>query len=250
MKKFIQFIIFSIVITTLFGSCSNSEDNDDGKKKVVSKITAKFIDNDGSKEVEVIETFTFNYTNDEVSRITNSKNNYTNYIYDGKKLLRITNSTDTANDDNSITNEYSENLLTKSISEEQISELFYDSNTKLSEVLTKYIGSDKKYSTKFYYLGNNVILTTSENFWDKTPELVTYKYDKGNSPFKNLNINFRLLIGGFNVSENNVIEATRGDEIFSYKIIYDSENFPLKSTGINKKTGKLWVEYIYEYIKI
>lgn len=254
MIKLIKFIIILLAVTTL-ASCTNSDENstiETQNNKVVSKITVKFLNiNDKNEEIIVTENLVYSYKEGKIYTITNSKNNFTKFNYNNNLLSSITNSTDTPENDNSIMNEYSEDQLSKSISEEQVSEFYYDSNTKLSEVLTKYIGSEKKYSTKFYYSGNNIIATISDRFWDTTPEVVTYKYDNKNNPFKNQDIYFRML--GLQVailSENNVIEEQRENQIINYDIIYDDYNFPIKITGIVKETGKLWVEQTFEYTKI
>lgn len=252
MKNFIKFIFFSIFFSTLFGSCSTSDGNGNGKKKVISKISLRFLDYDGTKEVDAFETTSFTYLNGEVFRMTNSKNEFVTFNYQGNKLISITDSNSTVDDNKTINIQYSGNQLKKSTSNEIMNEIFYDSNNRVNEILTSYIDSNftKKYSKKYYYSGNNIVSTSSYNIWSQKDEIASYKYDTKKNPYKNLNIYFRFFMGEINLSENNIIEENRDNEIIKYSIIYDSDDFPLKVTGINQSTGKLWSEYTYIYTEI
>lgn len=247
MKKYIHFIVFSIVITILFGSCSNSEDNDDGKKKVISKITSKYLDYDGSKEVEVTETNNFIYLNGEVIKIEVSDDFCGIFNYLESKIVSTSGCKDAT-----VTNiSYSGDLLIKTTSDEVVNELFYDAD-KLIEIKTSYITDNftKKYSSKYYFSGNNVTMTNEDAFWKSEPTITEYKYDNKNNPFKNHKFYFKLSWGADFLGVNNAVEKIIGDTVIKYTIIYDSDNFPVKVTGINQKTGKLWTEYTYVYTEI
>ena len=143
------------------------------------------------------------------------------------------------------------NTLIKTSSDEVVNELFYDSD-KLKEIKTSNISDNftKKYSSKYYYSGNNVSSTSVDNFWKSEPSITEYKYDNKNNPFKNHNLFFKLMWGAEFLGDNNVIEEILEDRIIKYTIIYDSDNYPIKSTGIDQETGKMRTEFSYEYIKI
>lgn len=128
---------------------------------------------------------------------------------------------------------------------------FYESN-KIKEIKSSNISDNftKKYSSKYYFSGNNVALTSEDAYWNSEPTITEYEYDNKNNPFKNHNLYLKLVWGPAFLGENNAIKETSGDVVIKYTIIYDSENFPIKVTGINQKTGKLRTEYTYKYIKL
>lgn len=250
MIKLIRFTIIFLVVAT-FVACSNSDDSsnvENQKKKVISKITSKYLDYDGTKEVEVVETNTFIYANGEVIKIEVSEDFCGIFNYNDSKIVS-TSGCKNPNEKTFIS--YAGDLLTKTSSDEVVNELFYESN-KLKEIKTSYVTDNftKKYSSKYYFSGNNVTMTNEEAFWKSEPTITEYKYDNKNNPFKNHNFYFKLSWGADFLGENNVVEKIIGDTVIKYSIIYDSDNFPIKATGTNQKTGKLWTEYTYEYIKI
>lgn len=248
MKKHIKFIFIYTVISILFGACSTSENDNNNKKKVISKITAKYLDYDGSKEVEVVETNTFIYLNGEVIKIEISDDLCGIFNYNGSKISSTSGCKNTS--EMNIFS-YEGDLLLKTNSNEVVNEFFYDSN-KLKEIKASYVTDNftKTYSSKYYFSGNNVTLTNEEVFWKSEPKITKYKYDNKNNPFKNHNFYFKLSWGADFLGDNNAIEEIIDDTVIKYSIIYDSDDFPLKVTGINQKTGKLWTEYTYEYIEM
>lgn len=249
MKKLINFVTFSIIFSTLFGACSTSDDNEDDKKKVISKIITKYLDYDGIKEVEVTETNTFVYnSNNEVIKIEVSEDFCGNFIYEDSKIIS---SYGCISPDEKTVFSYSGNTLIKTTSDEVVNEFFYDSD-KLKEVKFSTISDNftKKYSNKYYFSGNNVALTSEDVFWNSEPTIIEYEYDNKNNPFKNHNLYLKLAWGAAFLGENNAVEEISGDVVIKYTIIYDSDDFPIKVTGINQKNGKLRTEYTYQYIKI
>lgn len=249
MKKFIQYIFVSVFIFALLGACSPSEDNVDDKKKYISKIITKYLDYDGIKEVIVTETNTFIYnTNNEVIKIEVSEDFCGNFIYENSKIIS---SFGCINPDEKTVFSYSGNTLIKTTSDEVVNEFFYESN-KIKEIKSSNISDNftKKYSSKYYFSGNNVALTSEDAYWNSEPTITEYEYDNKNNPFKNHNLYLKLVWGPAFLGENNAIKETSGDVVIKYTIIYDSENFPIKVTGINQKTGKLRTEYTYKYIKL
>jgi hypothetical protein len=233
------------------GACSSSdEDNkvNNDVKKVISKITSRFLDSDGTKEFINTEVNNFIYTNGKLTKIEVSPDFCGNFIYDDFKIISSYGCVDP---DEKTVFSYSGNNLIKTSSEEVVNELFYDSG-KLKEIKTSNISDNftKKYSSKYYFSGNNVVKTIIDEFWKTAPTITEYKYDNKNNPFKNHNLFFKLAWGSAFLGDNNAVEEIIGDTVIKYSIIYDLDNFPIKVTGINQKTGKLWTEYNYEYIKI
>lgn len=228
------------------GACSSSDDDSD-KKKVISKITTKYLDYDGSKEVEVIETNTFIYLNGEVIKIEVSDDFCGIFSYLDSKIVSTSGCKDATETEIS----YNGDLLIKTTSDEVVNELFYNAD-KLKEVKTSYITDNftKKYSSKYYFSGSNVIMTNEEAFWKPESTTTEYKYDNKNNPFKNHKFYFKLSWGADFLGDNNAVEKIIGDTVIKYTIIYDSDGYPIKVRGINQNTGKLWTEYTYEYIKI
>ena len=250
MEKLIKFF-FASLFFILIGACSSSDDEikvNNDVKKVISKITLKYLDYDGSKEIETSVSYNFTYANGDVIKIEDGSNFCNNFIYKDSKIINLYECT---TPDEKTVFSYSGNTLIKTTSDEVISELFYDTD-KIKEIKTSYISDNftKKYSSKYSFLGNNVSSTSVDNFWKTEPTITEYKYDNKNNPFKNHNLFFKLAWGSAFLGDNNAVEEIIGDTVIKYSIIYDSDNFPTKVTGINQKTGKLWTEYNYEYIKI
>lgn len=251
MKKFIQYIFVSVYVFLLLVACSTSEDNVDDKKKVISNIIVKYpyYDDIKQKEVMVIETNTFVYnSNNEVIKIEVSEDFCGNFIYEDSKIIS---SFGCNNPDEKTVFTYSGNTLIKTTSDEVVNEFFYESD-KLKEIKSSNIGDNfiKKYSSKYYFSGNNVAFTSDDVFWSSEPIITEFEYDNKNNPFKNHNLYLKLAWGDAFLGENNAIEEKSGDVVIKYTIIYDSDDFPIKVTGINQKTGKLRTEYTYKYIKI
>lgn len=250
MKKLIKFI-FPCLFFTLLGACSSSDEDNkvtNDEKKVISKITSRFLDSDGNKEFINTEVNNFIYTNGKLTKIEVSPDFCGNFIYDDSKIISSFGCLDP---NEKTVFSYSGNTLIKTTSEEVVNELFYDSD-KLKEIKTSYISDNftKKYSSKYSFSGNNVSSTSVDNFWKTEPTITEYKYDNKNNPFKNHSLFFKIAWGAAFLGENNAIEEILEDRVIKYTIIYDSENYPIKSTGIDQKTGKLRTEYTYEYIKI
>jgi hypothetical protein len=248
MKINIKYFFIYTVIFALFGACNTSEEGNNDQKKVISKITSKYLDYVGGEKVEVIEANTFVYDKNQVVKIEVSKDFCSNYTYDGSKILS---SYGCNNGDKRNVFTYSGNKLVKESSDEVINEFFYDLE-KLKEIKTSYVTDNftKKYSSKYYFSGNNVSSTIEDEFWTSEPTITEYKYDDKKNPFTNHSLYFKLIWGSEFLGENNAIEKTIGNTVIKYTIIYDSENYPIKVTGINQETGELWTEYTYEYIKI
>ena len=227
---------------------SDNNNVTDGQKKVISKITSRFLDYGDGKEFINTEVNNFIYTDGKLTKIEVSEDFCGNFIYDDSKIIS---SFGCNNPDKKTIFSYSGNTLIKTSSDEVVNELFYDSD-KLKEIKTSNISDNftKKYSSKYYYSGNNVSSTSVDNFWKSEPSITEYKYDNKNNPFKNHNLFFKLMWGAEFLGDNNVIEEILEDRIIKYTIIYDSDNYPIKSTGIDQETGKMRTEFSYEYIKI
>lgn len=249
MKKLIKFIVASLFFI-LLGSCSSSDENNvnNDEKKVISKITTRFLDYGDGKEFINTEVNNFIYSNGEVIKIEVSEDFCGTFSYVDSKIVSSSNCKNEA--DETIFS-YNRDLLIKTSSDEVINELFYDSD-KLKEIKTSYVTDNftRKYSSKYYYTGNNVTTTNEEVFWKPQSSVTEYKYDKKNNPFKNHNLYIKLIWGAEFLGDNNIIEETLEDRVIKYTIIYDSENYPIKSTGIDQETGKLRTEFTYEYTKI
>lgn len=249
MNHIIKFILLVAFYFSFFISCSDSDNKEaSNKTKVISKITTKYLDHDGNKEIEVIETSTLNYENGNLIKINDSENKCIIFNNQGSKIMNATSCTN-VNEKDIFT--YSDNLLTKVSSDEVINDFLYDSDI-LKEIKTSYVTDNftKKYSTQYTFLGKNIATVNQQEFWKPEPTISQYKYDNKNNPFKNHNFYHKLIWGPEFLGDNNAIEKTIGKTVIKYTIVYDADNFPIKVTGINQETGKLYTENSYEYTKI
>jgi hypothetical protein len=248
MKKL--FICLAVFVSFfLFLGC-DSDENSNASNKVISKITLKVFEYYNEDEYSVLTLQQIlQYKNNQVVRISYSNGVDINYNYEGDKLVRVT-----LDDDSTIkTFVYDKNLMIESETEDERIKFFYDLNEKIGEIRASYFNSGftEEFSS-FYYFNENNITSKLENILNASESTTIYKYDDKNNPFKNHNPYFRLISGELaqTLSKNNVIEESNDLRNIKYTIEYDSDGFPIKSSGIDQNTGKLWTEYSYEYIRL
>ncbi|MDM1555763.1 hypothetical protein HX126_14460 [Chryseobacterium indologenes] len=250
--------------TALFNSCSSDDNDANGKKLLLSKVTTTYYD-DPSKPKTTVETSEYNSQGELIKSAYNGGNvifeysngkpikaNYYNnkqqldyyskFYYTGNQLNKVESIYENSNSNRTLTYTYNPNGQLASSS-------LCQSTDCSNPSMISYTYSGDNVSVETSLLGGTIPIT------DKSE----YTYDNKLSPYTNTNKYLRILMGrAITLSTNNYTIDKNSfknndnwvpSETTTYTYEYNSSGLPVKAIG-KGSDGNLSVQYDYEYITL
>ncbi len=224
MKKFSRLLGFLLVFAFL--SCTSSDDN--SSSKIVKKPSSLFVETSEGYSW----TYQLYYSNNLITKITNSLGGTTEFKYDtSDRLLHLQGGSGR-------TSYYYTNGLLSSVEFKdnrdytRTTYLFYNSLNQMNKSITN--ENDREYSNFYKYDTKDRLIESNDEFGN----LEKYVYDNANNTFKNVypQMGHRHNFGWIAPLINNVIMHDRlHSENLTYQYTYDSDNYPIlvKEIGQN-----------------